>query len=574
MKEIKQAVGMALALAVALLIARCASPIAGNTSETGNSKIASLLYNPGGTPAANAKVRFCPHDYNPRPDSGSGTVDSTTTDANGNYAVTLPAGTYTLTASSDSGMAYQDAITAIKGDTVRPHPDTLRPAGTIHGTVRLEEGGDLTTIFILFMGTRTFTMPDSFGNFTSDLMAGGRYRVKILTTTPDYVPLDDTLKVTAGQNDTLPDTIVLKYNGIPVPKNVRIAYDTLKQIVTLIWDSANASLVSSYNVYRKNVDSNTVPIRINASPVTATIYSDSTGVQDMRYEYRVASVNSGAMEGGKSAGVITIITSAFTISDTLFKISGILGSFDMDKEGNLYLINITSGNVQIFGVSGTLNSEWAIGGGFNYPDYYYANNIAVSPLKEIFVWNNNLDRVQRFDSSGLLLSQTPNMVSVAEGTCLCGDTIFVADFNPREIYAFNLNGDSLFSISNNWSINDNLRSICSDTSGNIYVYGEFGDSYNRDSKIECFTKEGLFVREIIPKVAPYSLGTGTIVLLNNQIIVATFSTAYCFDLQGNLIYKFTPHLSFNYSIRKVSRHPDGSLIIGLKEGYFLQCNKR
>jgi hypothetical protein len=208
MKKLTDTLAYLLGLTCTAAFLHCApmKPEAGNSSQTGNPAVAAMLYNPGGSPAVHAKVRFCPHNYNPQPDSGVGTVDSTLTDANGNYIITLSAGsTYTITASSDSGMAYKDSITAIKGDTVRPDPDTLRPAGTIKGIVLLENGGDPTTVYILFMGTRTFTMPDALGNFTSDSMAGGTYRVRVLTTTQNYKTLDTTFSVIAGTQTMLSD---------------------------------------------------------------------------------------------------------------------------------------------------------------------------------------------------------------------------------------------------------------------------------------------------------------------------------------------------------------------------------
>jgi hypothetical protein len=340
------------------LFVRCSTlPNQGGT-DTGNGRVTAMLYNPGGTPAANAKVCFYRHDNDPRPGHDSGVVDSVRTDANGNYSVTLPADTYTITASSDSGLAFQDSITAIRGDTVRPPRDTLRPAGSIKGVVRLEEGGDPTTVFILFMGTRTFTFPDdTTGTFTSDSMAAGTYRVRILTTTPNYRTLDTTLRVIAGTQNVLPGPLVLQYTGIPTPKNIRIVYDTMKQIVTLLWDSANASLVSSYNVYRRNVGLNTVLARINTSPVTGTSYRDSTGVQDSVYEYSVAAVNASASEGTKSVAMQVTVVSGFTLTDSIILNSLFTNnpaSFAIDS-GLKFYVPMGSGNadhVTVFNLTG------------------------------------------------------------------------------------------------------------------------------------------------------------------------------------------------------------------------------
>jgi hypothetical protein len=90
--------------------------------------------------------------------------------------------------------------------------------------------------------------------------------------------------------------------GIPIPWGLWISYDTLKQIATLRWFKEDTNIVKSYNIYERDVDSNTVLTRINASPVIDTIYYDSTGISGITYEYRVAAVDSSGHEGVKSAG--------------------------------------------------------------------------------------------------------------------------------------------------------------------------------------------------------------------------------------------------------------------------------
>ena len=303
----------AVAASTVFALLHCSSPLAGNGSGIGNGVVASMLHNPGGSPAKNAKVVFYPVNYNPHTGglgktATAATPDSTTTDNNGNYTITLDTGSYNVLANGDSGLAYQDSITTIKGDTVKPPPDTLKPAGTIQGIIQMQPGDDPRTVFILFMGTHTFTMPvDIAGNFTTDNMAAGTYSVRIITTTPNYKVLDTNLSVIAGTVNVLPAPIVLQYTGIPVPTGLKITYDTMKQIVTLIWNKPiNGRIVQSYTIYRKLSDSaNFVNIK---GGVTDTTYNDSTGVQDMTYEYRVAVVDTNASEGTKSAAVsVTIL---------------------------------------------------------------------------------------------------------------------------------------------------------------------------------------------------------------------------------------------------------------------------
>ncbi|MGA2506699.1 MAG: hypothetical protein ABSF80_04400 [Chitinispirillaceae bacterium] len=394
--NIRKLKGFALYGGIAFLFAfQCVNP--GSGTETGNARVTAMVYNRGGSPAKHATVRFCTHDYNPQPGHSSGAVDSTTTDTNGNYSITLDsATTYTVTASSDSGLAYQDSVTTIKNETVKPPPDTLKPAGTIKGIVRLENGGDPTTVFILFMGTRTFTWPnDTSGSFTSDSMAAGTYRVRILTTLPNYKTLDMNLSVIAGTVNVLPAPIVLQFTGIPTPQNVKISYDTLKQIVTLTWDSANASLVSSYNVYRKNVGLNTVPTRINTNPVTGTVYRDSTRVQDSTYEYYVAAVNASATEGVKSTGVSVLIASYFVINSTFGTTGSGQGQFDYPSDiaiaanGDIYIVERTNNRVQVFDQAMQYKREFG-GGILNSPFRITLDSLGkayVSAAGNIFVFD-------------------------------------------------------------------------------------------------------------------------------------------------------------------------------------------
>lgn len=170
--------------------------IAGNSTQTGNPTVTAMLYNPGGSPAAHAKVRFYPVNYNPQTGglakTLATTVDSTTTDAHGNYTAKLDTGIYNVLATGDSGVVYQDSITVIKDSAVHPPADTLKAPGSLTGVIRLQPGDDARKVFILAMGTNILTSPsDAAGNFSLANMAHGRYSVRIspsLITTACWIP--------------------------------------------------------------------------------------------------------------------------------------------------------------------------------------------------------------------------------------------------------------------------------------------------------------------------------------------------------------------------------------------------
>jgi hypothetical protein len=466
---------LALTAAIAIgILSYCGrSPLAGNVTQTGN-PVASMVYNPDGSPAIHAKVYFYPVNYNPHT-GGLGktavTIDSTITDTNGNYVEMLDSGTYNILAKGDSGLAFQDSITVTRGDTVKPPADTLHAPGTIQGIVQLQPGDDARTVFILFMGTHTFTMPtDLIGNFTSDNMAAGHYSVRIITTTPNYKVLDTNLGVIAGTANVLPQPIVLQYTGIPVPTGLKINYDTLKQIVTLIWDKPiNGRKVQSYTIYRKRSDSATF-VNIKGG-VTDTTNNDSTGVQDQTYEYRVAVVDTNTTEGTRSAGVQVLIAGMFTVADSIVKgyaigVDGNFGQFGrgvLDSAGNFYITDNTNKWLQKLDPTGnfifkitTMSEPIAI---TNYKDSaLYACNYGDDGRKEILKASlqGNIDTV--FPTIGR-----------PSGVCARGDTVFVSSDSGIEIY--NLIGTRLDSLPFAFI---SQPDIIAETNGNLYVVEDRG----------------------------------------------------------------------------------------------------
>jgi len=437
---------IAVSVVAILLSLDCSHPTqtTGNGSGTGNA-VSAMLYNPGGSPAAHAKVKFYPINYNPRTGLTKvlAVVDSTTTDAQGNYTAKLDTGTYNVLAVGDSGFAYQNSITVIKDSTVHPPADTLKAPGSVRGVIRLQPGDDARTVFILFLGTSTWITPDdSTGRFGVANIAEGTYRVRILTTLDAYVPKDTVLSVTAGKADTLTHDIVLQYTGIPVVSGLKIGYDTLKQIVTLTWSKADTALVKSYNVYRRNVDSNTLLARINTSPVADTVYRDSTGIQDQTYEYIVAAVNKNATEGTKSAALIVKALGMFSLMRTW----GSLGSGQ-----------------------GQMNGPVAI---------------AVDSNALIYIADEGNNRIQVFDSTGHYKGEFGNSFLNAPCDIAVQDSfLFVATNGDKKIHKLSLTGDTLakFALPANASFphlaidsSGNIYTIPSATYGKIQVYGSSG----------------------------------------------------------------------------------------------------
>ena len=236
---------------------------------------------------------------------------------------------------------------------------------------------------------------------------------------------------------------MLQYTGIPVPTGFKISYDTLKQIVTLLWSRQKTGrTVKGYNIYRMNVDSNTTLASINPHLVTDTAYSDTTGVQDQSYEYQVAAVDSNGTEGTKSAINSVKLIGMFILVRTW----GSLGS-----------------------APGQMNNPVAL---------------AADSLGFLYVADENNNRIQVFDSTGQCVREFGDSILLQPCDIAVQDPfLFVATNGDKKIYKFTLMGDTLaqFALPANASFphltvdsSENIYTIPGSSYGKIQVYGISG----------------------------------------------------------------------------------------------------
>jgi hypothetical protein len=404
---------VALAATCALSTLFCNNPNGGNGSQTPNSLVAGVVFTSSGAPAANVRVRFYPVGYNPHTGSFGKTTAAVaadsltvTTDASGRYNAPLDTGTYTIWDSGAAGLAYRDSIKITKGDTARS-TDTLRAPGTLTGVVQMQGADEPRTVFIIFLGTNAVSLPlDTVGNFLITNLPQGSYHVRFLTTTPNYKVLDTSLSVTAGKIDTLASPIVMQYTGIPVPAGLKIQYDSMKEIVTLVWNRpTTGSPIKGYQVLRKNAAYNVLPAAINAQIVTDTTYKDSTGVQDSSYEYYVAAVDTGNEVGGMGGGVEVKIASKLNIIDSVF--SPLINSsqthgFNIGPDSSIYIAAAGLSNfIRVLSKNG--DSIGAIGERI----FGEVDDIAFDSKGNIYGADQNKNSIFKFSKSGQLLSTWP-----------------------------------------------------------------------------------------------------------------------------------------------------------------------
>jgi hypothetical protein len=414
----------------------------GGSQQTGN-PVAGILYNSDGTRARNATVMFVPADYDPYGHTGNGSIDSAVTNDTGGYTMGyLSPAMYNVFGKGPGGKSYRDSITVKVAAAPSLLFDTLKAPGSIRGVVQLQPGADARTVFIIFTGAPVLKMPsDVYGNFMIDSLAAGAYKARLLTTLPDYEVMDTSFTITSGVDSVLPDTLKLHYSGIPVPQGLRIEYDTMKQIVTVIWNRPKTgTVVQGYTVYRKRSDSAAfVDIK---DGVTDTCYNDSTGVQDRTYEYRVAAADT-TTTGAMSAGASVTLASALLLTDSI--VSPMINSsqahnFFVGKDTTIY-IAVAGLRNYIRVLSKTGDSINAIGDGV----IRQVSDMALDSKENLFAVDPDNSMIFKFLKNGQLVSSWPVTIPTAI-TIDSMDNVYVIFLNGRGILKLDTAGQHVDSV--------------------------------------------------------------------------------------------------------------------------------
>jgi streptogramin lyase len=551
--------------------------IAGNASQTGNPQVVGVIVNGSGNPVKGATVRLVPASFNPqmlpkrlakKPYLTTGqiqsallaAVDSTVTDSNGQYSFdTVDTGTYNVLADSGTAMAYEDSVT-VEPDTQTTVPtDTLKASGSVRGVLRLHPGPDSRTVFLIALGTFAVTAPsDSTGNFAMANMAEGTYSIRILSTLDDYGVLDTTFAVTAGVDRVLEDTIALPYTGIPVPKGLTIAYDTLKQIVTLTWNAPTAGrAVKGYNVYRKHQDSTS--FEKIAGVVTDTKFVDSTATEGQTYEYKVAAVDTNEEEGTRSGTASLEVVSAYEMI-LQFGTQG-TGPVDFDEpvsvsvdaNGAIFIGDFQNDRVQKLSPSGAFISE------LTHSSFNWISGIKIKDDK-VYVVEQFSEGVAIFDTAGVYLKTIATSIGLYHP---CG-----IDVDARgNVYI--VDGSKVFKVDTTDALLDSLvlegylhgptnHGIAIDSSGRIWVASS--------SNIQAFDSSGSPL-STLPIVDSRLLNFEFDESNNILMIAASTGTIRKYSQAGTLLEvfgKLTPYTDDKTGVRPVydiAVAPNGDVVL-------------
>ncbi len=218
---------------------------------------------------------------------------SATADSSGNYTFTaLANGTYVVTP-SHAGYVYTPATQAvtINGTNVTGVNFTATPQQTfsISGAISPITGGAGATVTLSGPAAATSTS-SSAGTYTFTGLLSGSYTVTPTSRGFSYTP--------PSQQVTLSAANVAAINFTATPQAVHS--------VSLTWSSSPTTTVTGYNVYRTTI-SGSLFARVNSSPITGLVYTDSTVQNGLTYYFVTTAVDPSGGESVFSNQVPAII---------------------------------------------------------------------------------------------------------------------------------------------------------------------------------------------------------------------------------------------------------------------------
>lgn len=445
-----------LLLLMGLLFVTCTDDGKVSGGEGTASETVGILYKSDFALADDATILIIAENAIAMPNSPAGT-DTMITDSIGQFDLSsLSDGVYNIFGEQNGYKSFLKSIAINNSDdisdTVR---DTLGAPGNLAGIVRHEYHNDSRYIIGLMPGSGRFFVPfDSTGVFALEDLAAGIYDIRLISLLDGYLPKDTILSINAGANDTLTDTLFVEFGDIAPVSGLAATYDSLMQVVSLIWNKADS--VEAYNIYRTLKGENQK--LITSSPVTDTFYNDSTVAVDAEYTYTVAGVKTG-VSGSQSSGIVVNTVSLYD-------------------------------SVKTVGSQGSDSIQFNMVGGMAvYKDsLLYVCDVANQRIK---VMNDTLGIVQMIPTAGF-----PFDVTIFRDSAL-----FIVDYANATVHSYSLTGED-YGVVANLSTNNYLK-LSADKLGNIYTY-------NADNKsVDVFKTNGTLDTSLTDTITlknPYDIG--------------------------------------------------------------------
>ncbi len=197
-----------LLVTCATILISCSTEYAGGTADTGNAKVAAIIYTGEGKPAAGVSVVCCPVDYLAGIDSGSAVkkVIETTTDDSGFFALdSIDSGEYIIEVNDhkSSVVSFKVGVSDENSPTVSLK-DTLKPYAILQGNAGQTTDTSLHR-FILIYGLQRRVPVSTDGSFIINDLPEGQFDLRIVADREGWVPVDiDSLNLSSAQTVSIP----------------------------------------------------------------------------------------------------------------------------------------------------------------------------------------------------------------------------------------------------------------------------------------------------------------------------------------------------------------------------------
>jgi hypothetical protein len=490
----------------------------GNSSQTPNA-VVGMLYEPDGRTPAKAVWIF----MRPRNslagisgiESSMGPADtaSVLTDDAGRFAFdpSLNAGLYVLEASGGGNAVFMDSIAIVRNNgTVTLPPDTLKPVGAIRGTVKLSAGGDPCEIYVLAFGIDRFTSIKADGSFLFPALAQGTYDLRLISSLANYGALDRKGVEVTASDTTDAGMLEPPYAGIPVPQNITLSYDTMRQIVRIHWSRLDTSTVKSYNIYRNDIDADFIAEKpLNKKVLADTSYNDTiiSSLEGETFGYQVAAVDSRETQGPKSAEARTTAIGAYIKTES--KVS--MGSsddntcFTIDDRNNLWVADRDRNKILKFSPAGDLVEQWdapfkdTVESQWLFVLTLSPGAIATDAHKNMFCLSSQRRAILKFDSSGNLVKSVGDTgdlafldISVDENGYIFSNTTHLFGDHTLQINKYDPNLTPVKSWSTRLTSGVGKSGLLA-RRGKVYCAGS---APSTDGVIDVFDTAGALIRSI------------------------------------------------------------------------------
>lgn len=514
-----------LLLLLLLIFLSCSDKSKVSGTEGTASETVGILYKSDFALAQDATIIIIEDNATALPDNPVN-MDTTFTDSNGTFDLSsLNDGIYNIFGELNGTKSFLKSVIINNSDDLSDTVmDTLGATMDIAGIVKHEYHSDSRYIIGLMPGTGRFFVPiDSLGEFVIEDVAAGEYDIRLISLLQGYLPKDTLFKVNPLVIDTTIDTIIIEFGDIAPVSGLAATYDSLMQVVSLSWNSADS--VEAYNVYRTLKGENQE--LITQTPVTDTLYNDSTVAADCEYTYTVAGVKTG-VSGAQSAGFVVNTVSLY---DSVKTVGGqgadssqfnMVGGMAVYKDSLLYVCDIANQRIKV--LDDTLGIVRMIPtAGYPFDITVHNDSIILiidyinTTVHSYSLIGDDLGVLMNLPSNSFLQISTDNNKNIA----LCNST-------DKLVLTYDIDGTLLDSISDTTYLQSPID-IAFDTSGNLHI---LDGTSNTHSTFNTQTKKLTAINSAYntPKAIYYNP-------IKNNVVIAENMSGNIFFLLDNTFYK-------------------------------------